>query len=110
MDYYILKANFLKLEVKNSGNQAFNVKLNEEGGIYDTEIRYEIKKDLLHPWTFEFGFNFELNKHWTFRGEYGVSAYQRLLLTGLSYRFGIKKKSAKNKNGSAWFSGSNGYY
>jgi hypothetical protein len=65
----------------------------KNSGVYDTEINYRIKKELLYPWTFQFGFNLEVNKHLMLRGEYGVSQHQRLLLTGINYRFGFKKKS-----------------
>lgn len=101
-----------KLEIRKSAIESWNVILetsNErisnrndfidgkqtemnESGVYETEINYSIKKELIYPWTFQFGFNLELNKHLMIRGEYGVSQYQRLLLTGINYRFGVKKK------------------
>ncbi len=79
------------LIARNEANSELE-KLLDESGVYETEIRYSIKKDLIYPWTFEFGFNWEVNKHWMVRGEYGISKYQRLLLTGVNYRFGIKKR------------------
>ena len=41
--------------------------------------------------TIQFGFNLQFNKHLMFRGEYGISGSQKFILTGLQYRFGIKK-------------------
>ena len=79
----------------NNRNESIAAKDTElkESGVYDTRINYSIKKELLHPWTFQFGFNWQINKKFMIRGEYGVSQYQRLLLTGVNYRFGFKKKS-----------------
>ena len=79
----------------------------DESGVYETEIRKEKKKDLIYPWTFEFGFNWEVNKHWMVRGEYGISQYQRLLLTGVNYRFGIKKR--KKNTTTAFLTGGRGF-
>ncbi|ANQ49085.1 porin family protein [Flammeovirga yaeyamensis] len=57
--------------------------------ITDLPIAYFIKKDLIKQWTFQFGFNYELSKHWSVRGEYGVSDFSKFLLTGVNYRFGF---------------------
>ncbi|NLR90681.1 MULTISPECIES: hypothetical protein [Flammeovirga] len=57
--------------------------------ISDLDIQYQIKKDLIKKWTFQFGGNYEINKHWMIRGEYGVSDYSKFLLTGVNYRFGV---------------------
>ena len=90
------------LVTKNEANSELETRL-DDSGVYETEIRYAIKKDLIYPWTFEFGFNWEINKHWMVRGEYGISQYQRLLLTGVNYRFGIKK--SKKKSSTAFLTG-----
>ncbi|OHX66033.1 porin family protein [Flammeovirga pacifica] len=57
--------------------------------ITDLPISYFIKKDLIKKWTFQFGFNYDLSKHWSVRGEYGVSDYSKFILTGVNYRFGF---------------------
>lgn len=57
--------------------------------IFNTLINYQIQKDLPQPWTFQFGFNYELNTNWMLRGEFGFSGDQRLILTGIQYRFGL---------------------
>ncbi len=62
-----------------------------ESGVYDTEIRYEIKKTMLQNWTFEFGASFNLSDHWAVRSEIGASKEQTLILAGLAYRFGLRK-------------------
>jgi len=63
-----------------------------ESEIFTTEINYFIQKEMIQAVTVQLGFNFQFNKHWALRGEYGVSGSQRFLLTGLQYRFGIPKK------------------
>lgn len=60
-----------------------------DNDVFSTNVNYFIKKDLIQTNTFQFGFNFQINKKWMLRGEYGVSDSQRFLLTGLQYRFGL---------------------
>lgn len=60
-----------------------------ESEVFQTEINYFIKKELIQPTTFEMGFNLQLNPHWMIRGEYGISGPQHFLMTGLQYRFGF---------------------
>lgn len=60
-----------------------------QSGVYTTEIVYDIKKEIIQKWTFEFGASFEFNPHLGFRSEIGVSKDQKLILVGLNYRFGI---------------------
>lgn len=79
-------------------NQALNKIRDEvdESGVFTTQVDYSIKKDLVQTMTFQFGFNFQFNKHWMLRGEYGIADSQRMIFTGLVYRFGIKNKAARN--------------
>jgi hypothetical protein len=72
--------------------QEIQSKVNESGA-FSSSINYTIKKDMIQTRTFQFGFNLQLNKHFMFRGEYGISGSQKFILTGLQYRFGIKRKS-----------------
>jgi len=88
----VLEAKNVALTKTNSALSTKQTDINESG-VYETDINYSIKKELISPWSFQFGFNFEVNKHFMLRGEYGVSEHQRLLLTGINYRFGFKKKS-----------------
>ncbi|SHJ45629.1 hypothetical protein SAMN04488028_101180 [Reichenbachiella agariperforans] len=64
----------------------------DDSGLFSTEIDYFIRKDLIQTITFQFGFNLQINKHWMLRGEYGVSDSQRFLMTGIQYRFGVRKR------------------
>ncbi|WP_158531135.1 hypothetical protein [Algoriphagus chordae] len=85
----------IKLQAQNQALQTIEDGVNESG-IFTTNINYYIKKDLIQTVTFQFGFNLQLNKSWMLRGEYGVSDSQRFLMTGLQYRFGVKKKEFRN--------------
>ena len=60
-----------------------------ESDVFQTEINYFIKKELVQPTTFEMGFNLQLSDNWMIRGEYGISGPQYFLLTGVQYRFGL---------------------
>ncbi|MCV9386412.1 hypothetical protein [Reichenbachiella ulvae] len=81
----------IKLEAQNTALREIQSRVNESG-FFTTEIDYFIEKELIQTVTFQFGFNFQINKNWMLRGEYGVADSQRFLMTGLQYRFGVKKK------------------
>ncbi len=85
-------ADKIKLEARNQAIEEIQDRVNDSG-VFTTEINYYIKKDLIQTVTFQFGFNFQINRNWMLRGEYGVSDSQRFLMTGVQYRFGVKKKS-----------------
>lgn len=80
----------VKLKAQNQFLTSLQNRINDNE-VFSTNVNYFIKKDLIQTSTFQFGFNFQINKQWMLRGEYGVSASQRFLLTGLQYRFGISK-------------------
>ncbi|UXP31116.1 hypothetical protein N6H18_12225 [Reichenbachiella agarivorans] len=81
-----------KLKAENLALNQIKSKV-DESGVFSTEIDYFIRKELIQTITFQFGFNLQINKHWMLRGEYGVSDSQRFLMTGIQYRFGVKKRS-----------------
>ncbi len=81
----------IKLQAQNQAIETIAEAV-DESGIFTTEIDYYIEKDLIQTITFQFGFNLQINKKWMLRGEYGISDSQRFLMTGLQYRFGVKKK------------------
>lgn len=85
-----LRADNRVLTAKNIALNSLDEQL-AKSGIYDTEIRYEIKKTMLQNWTFEFGASYNLNDHWAIRSEIGSSSEQTLILAGLTYRFGLRK-------------------
>ncbi|UXX79687.1 hypothetical protein N7E81_00995 [Reichenbachiella carrageenanivorans] len=80
--------NRIKLEAQNAALGKIQTVVNESG-LFTTDINYFIHKEMIQAWTFQFGFNFQINKTWAVRGEYGVADSQRFLMTGLQYRFGL---------------------
>ena len=54
-------------------------------------INYRIKKEILNNWSTQFGFNLEISDNWMYRGEYGYRDGQKFFMTGLQFRFGIKR-------------------
>lgn len=85
-----LRAENRVLTLKNAALTEVSDGLNESG-VFDTEIKYEIKKTMLQNWTFEFGASYNLSDHWAVRSEIGASKEQTLILAGLAYRFGLRK-------------------
>ncbi|MBP1840627.1 hypothetical protein [Formosa algae] len=81
----------IKLQAQNQALQTIEDKVNESG-LFSTKVDYQIRKELAQTLTFQMGFNLQLSKNWMVRGEYSLSDEQRFILTGLQYRFGIKKK------------------
>jgi hypothetical protein len=82
----------IKLKAQNQALETIQDEVNESG-VFTTTIDYQIKKELIQTTTFQMGFNFQFNKHWMVRGEYSLSENQRFIMTGLQYRFGVRKKS-----------------
>jgi opacity protein-like surface antigen len=52
-------------------------------------IQYSLDKKQKHLWNFIVGSQFQLNKHWMVRAEYGFLGGRNQLITGLQYRFGL---------------------
>jgi len=57
-----------------------------EGGT-DTTINYSLSKSVKQRWNGLFGFQYQHNKMWQFRSEFGVVGNRRSLLLSLNYRF-----------------------
>lgn len=84
----------IKLQAQNQALQTIENQVNESG-VFSTEIDYFIQKELVQTITFQFGFNLQINKNWMVRGEYGIADSQRFLMSGVQYRFGVKKKGLR---------------
>jgi hypothetical protein len=52
-------------------------------------IQYSLDKKLKDMWNFIVGAQFQLNKHWMVRGEYGFLGSRQQFIGGLQYRFGL---------------------
>lgn len=52
-------------------------------------VQYSLDKNLKDMWNFIVGTQFQLNKHWMIRAEYGFLGSRRQFLSGLQFRFGL---------------------
>lgn len=57
--------------------------------IASSTVQYSIDKRQEDMWNFIIGGQFQLNKHWMVRAEYGFLAARTQFLTGVQYRFGL---------------------
>ncbi|QZE13125.1 hypothetical protein K4L44_11045 [Halosquirtibacter laminarini] len=80
--------------VYNSIEKAVYDKTGEEvnigdGNLFTSDIGYNIEKDLIQKTSIEFGGQFEINRHWALRGEFGIADELKFILFGMNYRFGF---------------------
>lgn len=59
-------------------------------------INYTINKEIINNWSTQVGFNFEMSKHYMLRAELGYRDGQKFFMSGLQYRFGIKKQKTQD--------------
>ena len=59
------------------------------GNISNSTIQYSLDKRVKDMWNFIVGSQYQLNKHWMIRAEYGFLGSRQQFLTGLQYRFGL---------------------
>lgn len=52
-------------------------------------VQYSLDKNLKNMWNMIVGAQFQLNKHWMIRAEYGFLGSRNQFLGGLQYRFGL---------------------
>ncbi len=52
-------------------------------------VDYSLDKGLQDAWNFILGAQYQLNKHWMIRAEYGFLGSRKQFLTSLQYRFGL---------------------
>ena len=52
-------------------------------------VQYSLEKNLKDKWNFIVGSQFQLNKHFMLRAEYGFLGSRNQFLGGLQYRFGL---------------------
>lgn len=60
--------------------------LNDENA---ATVQYSLDKSVKDPWNFIVGAQFQLNKSWMLRAEYGFLGSRTQFLAGLQYRFGL---------------------
>jgi hypothetical protein len=82
-----------KYETANKALTAAGNILNAAEGALSTlsssTVQYAIDKKVKDMWNFVVGAQFQLNKHWMLRAEYGFLGSRQQFLTGLQYRFGL---------------------
>jgi hypothetical protein len=57
--------------------------------VSNSTIQYSLSKRVKDPWNFIVGSQFQLNKHYMLRAEYGFLGSREQFLAGLQYRFGL---------------------
>ena len=63
-----------------------------DGAISNTEtatVQYSLDKRVKNMWNMVVGTQFQLNKHWMIRAEYGFLGSRSQFVGGLQYRFGL---------------------
>jgi len=86
-------ANIAKHETANRALTAAGNFLNAADGAISTignsTVQYSLDKKVKNMWNFIVGSQFQLNKHWMLRGEYGFLGSRQQFIGGLQYRFGL---------------------
>ena len=63
-----------------------------DGAISNSEtatVQYSLDKRVKNMWNMVVGTQFQLNKHWMIRAEYGFLGSRSQFVGGLQYRFGL---------------------
>ena len=97
-------SNLTPIEQSNPVNKAkyetANTALAKAGGILSSasdavdrigtsSVQYSLDKKPKDMWNFLLGGQYQLNKHWMIRGEYGFLSSRHSFIGGLQYRFGL---------------------
>jgi hypothetical protein len=69
-------------EILSSADNAINT-------ITTSTVQYSMDKRPKDPWNFIVGSQFQLNKSWMLRGEFGFLGSRTQYLVGLQFRFGL---------------------
>jgi hypothetical protein len=85
--------NKAKYETSNRALEtAGNLLTAADGAVSSAEtssVQYSLQKNLKDKWNFIIGSQFQINKHWMLRGEYGFLGSRQQFLGGLQFRFGL---------------------
>lgn len=60
--------------------------------LVNTTVHYRFDKRLEYNWNLLTGIQWQINRSWQYRAEFGFLRNKQQLFTGLNYRFGIKHK------------------
>ena len=80
------EVNQLKLNV---ASEVLNGAENALGTADNSTLQYTLDKKQETMWNFMVGSQFQINKHWMIRAEYGYSSGRQQFFGGLQYRFGL---------------------
>lgn len=85
--------NIAKYETANRAlDAAGNLLTAVDGALSTAEtstVQYSLQKNLKDKWNFLIGSQFQMNKHFMIRAEYGFLGSRQQFLAGLQYRFGL---------------------
>lgn len=85
--------NAAKYEAANNtldkAGQILNQADNAVNNIQNSTVQYSMDKAVKDKWTFIVGSQFQINKHWMIRGEFGFLSSRTQFMGGLQYRFGL---------------------
>lgn len=85
--------NIAKYEAANKAlTAAGNILTAADGALSNaanSTVQYSLDKRLKDKWNFLIGSQFQLNRHWMVRAEYGFLGSRQQFLTSLQYRFGL---------------------
>lgn len=85
--------NIAKYETANNALTTAGNVLNAIDGALSTvgssTVQYSLDKEVKDKWNFIIGSQFQLNKHWMLRAEFGFLGSRQQFMTGLQYRFGL---------------------
>ena len=59
------------------------------GNASSSTVQYSMNKQLKNAWNFIVGSQFQYNKHWMIRAEFGFLGSRTQGMVGLQYRFGL---------------------
>jgi long-subunit fatty acid transport protein len=85
--------NIAKYETANRALETAGNVLNSIDGALNDEnyasVQYSLEKRLKDKWNFVVGTQYQINRHFMVRAEYGFLGSRRQFIGGLQYRFGI---------------------
>jgi long-subunit fatty acid transport protein len=85
--------NVAKYETALSTLDAAGNLLNSLDGVLNDDksatVQYSLNKRPKDMWNFVVGGQYQMNKHWMLRAEYGFLGSRQQFITGLQFRFGV---------------------
>jgi hypothetical protein len=83
------QSTMLRTELWTTAGNLLSAADNAISTIDTSTVQYSMDKRPKDAWNFIVGSQFQLNKHWMLRGEYGFLGIQNSVISGLQWRFGL---------------------